>query len=93
VGGLDVRMELSMDADLWSRFAEDTALHHVPRAWSRMRYYPEQKNRRLRTKSDEEDGLIRSRYLPDEPRWLRRLKWFLAKGLRVALKLTRRAYW
>jgi hypothetical protein len=58
-----------------------------------MRYYPEQKNRRLRTKSDEEDGLIRSRYLPDEPRWLRRLKWFLAKGLRVALKLTRRAYW
>jgi hypothetical protein len=45
------------------------------------------------TKSDEEDGLIRSRYLPDEPRWLRRLKWFLAKGLRVALKLARRAYW
>ncbi len=61
-------MELSMDADLWSRFAEDTALHHVPRAWSRMPYYLEQKNRRLRTKADEEDGLIRSRYLPDEPR-------------------------
>jgi hypothetical protein len=37
--------------------------------------------------------LIRSRYLPDEPRWLLRLKWFLAKGLRVALKLARRAYW
>ena len=93
VGGLDARMELSMDADLWSRFAEHTALHHVPRAWSRMRYYPEQKNRRLRTKSDEEDGWIRSRYLPDEPRWLRRLKWFLAKSLRVALKLARGAYW
>ncbi len=93
VGGLDIRMELSMDADLWSRFAEDTALHHVPRAWSRMPYYLEQKNRRLRTKADEEDGLIRSRYLPDEPRWLRRLKWFLAKGLRVALKLALRANW
>ena len=93
VGGLDARMELSMDADLWSRFAEHTALHHVPLAWSRMRYYPEQKNRRLRTKSDEEDRVIRSRYLPDEPRWLLRLKWFLAKGLRVALKLARRAYW
>jgi hypothetical protein len=37
--------------------------------------------------------LIRSRYLPDEPGWLRRLKWLLAKGLRVALKLARRAYW
>ena len=86
-------MELSMDADLWSRFAEDTALHHVPRVWSRMPYYLEQKNRRLRTKADEEDGLIRSRYLPDEPRWLRRLKWFLAKGLRVALKLALRANW
>ncbi|MBA3701498.1 MAG: glycosyltransferase [Rubrobacteraceae bacterium] len=93
VDGLDARMELSMDADLWSRFAEHTALHHVPLAWSRMRYYPEQKNRRLRTKSNQEDGLIRSRYLPDEPRWLRRLKWFLAKGLRVALKLARGAYW
>jgi glycosyltransferase involved in cell wall biosynthesis len=93
VGGLDVRMELSMDSDLWSRFAEHTALHHVPLAWSRMRFYPEQKNRRLRPKSDEEDVLIRSRYLPDEPRWLRRLKRFLAKGLRVALKLARRAYW
>jgi hypothetical protein len=57
-----------------------------------MRYYPEQKNRRLRAKSDEEDGLIRDRYLPDEPRWLRRLKWYPAKGLRVALKLARGAY-
>src|SRR5215217_1316603 len=93
VGGLDVRMELSMDADLWARFAEHTALHHVPLAWSRMRYYPEQKNRRLRTKSDEEDALIRSRYLSDEPRWLLRLKWFFAKSLRVALKLAQGAYW
>jgi hypothetical protein len=58
-----------------------------------MRYYPEQKNRRLRNKSNEEDGLIRSRYLPDEPRWLRQSKWFFAKGLRVALKVSRGAYW
>lgn len=92
VGGLDPRMQLAMDGDLWARFAERTALHHVPRAWSRMRYYPEQKNLRLRTKSDEEAALIRSRYLPDDPPWLRRLKWFPAKGLRVALKLARGAY-
>jgi glycosyltransferase involved in cell wall biosynthesis len=93
VGGLDVRMKLAMDGDLWARFAERTTLHHVPRTWSRMRYYPEQKNLRLRTTSDEEDALIRSRYLPDEPPWLRRLKWFPAKGMRVALKLARGAYW
>jgi glycosyltransferase involved in cell wall biosynthesis len=93
VGGLDAQMKLAMDADLWARFAERTTLHHVPRTWSRMRYYPEQKNLRLRAKSDEEDALIRSRYLPDEPPWLRRLKWFYAKGWRVALKLARGAYW
>ena len=56
-----------MDGDLWARFAERTALHHVPRSWSRMRFYPEQKNVRLRDTSDEEDALIRSRYLPEEP--------------------------
>jgi glycosyltransferase involved in cell wall biosynthesis len=93
VGGLDARMKLAMDADLWIRFAERTDLHHVPRAWSRMRYYPEQKNLRLRAKSDEEDAMIRSRYLPDEPPWLRRSKRVCAKGLRIAMKLARGAYW
>jgi len=93
VGGLDPRWNLTMDADLWIRFSERTKLHHVPRAWSRMRYYPEQKNLRLRAKSDEEDVLIRSRYLPDEHPLLRRLKRVCAKGLRIALKLARGAYW
>jgi len=93
VGGLDIRWDLTMDADLWIRFAERATPHHVPRAWSRMRYYPEQKNLRLRDESDEEDALIRSRYLPDEPVWLRRSKRVCAKGLRVALKLARGAYW
>lgn len=93
VGGLDARMNLAMDADLWIRFAEHTTPHHVRRVWSRMRYYPDQKNVRLRAASDEEDALIRSRYLPEEQPWLRRLKWFAAKGLRVALKLVRGAYW
>jgi glycosyltransferase involved in cell wall biosynthesis len=93
VGGLDARMNLAMDADLWARFAELTVLHHVPRIWSRFRFYPEQKNVRLRAISNEEDAQIRSRYLPDEPLWLRRLKWLPAKGLRVALKVVRGAYW
>jgi len=93
VGGLDPGYNLAMDADLWARFAERARLHHVPRPWSRMRYYPEQKNLRLRDRSNEEDAAIRTRYLPDEPRWKRRSKGLAAKTLRVGLKLRRRAYW
>jgi glycosyltransferase involved in cell wall biosynthesis len=93
VGGLDAKMDLAMDADLWARFAEHTTLHHVPRVWSRIRYHPDEKTSRLRARSIEEDDLIRRRYLPDEPPWLRRLKRFPAKGMRVGLKLARRAYW
>ena len=92
VGGLDPRMKLAMDGDLWARFAEHTDLHHVPRAWSRMRFYPEQKNQRLRAVSDDEDALIRGRYTPEQPPWLRYMKRLAAKGLRVALKLARGAY-
>jgi glycosyltransferase involved in cell wall biosynthesis len=93
VGGLDARWDLAMDADLWIRFAEFTRLHHVSRIWSRMRLYPEQKNSRLRDKSDAEDELIRSRYLPNELGWKRRLKRTAARSIRVALKLRRGAYW
>lgn len=82
-----------MDADMWAHFAERTTLHHVPCAWSRMRYYPEQKDLRLRAKSDEVDILTRNRYLPEEASWLRRVKRVAAKGLRVAMKLARGAYW
>ena len=94
VGGLDARWAHAMDADLWIRFAEVAALHHVPRAWSRMRHYPEQKNRRLRKEFDAEGALIEGRYLPpDEPSWRRRSKRFAARSLRVASKLARGAYW
>lgn len=62
VGGLDDRFDLAMDADLWSRFSEVGRISHHRRIWSRMRFYPEQKNRRLRERSDEEDLIIRERY-------------------------------
>ena len=93
VQGLDAKWDLAMDADLWIRFAERTALHHVPRVWSAFRYYPEQKNSRLRDRSNEEDVLIRSRYLPFEPTGKRFLKKMTAKGLRVALKTVQGEYW
>ncbi len=61
-GGLNPAFQLAFDADLWIRFSDHGKIKHVVRQWSRMRYYPEQKNRRLREQSDREDMLIRSRY-------------------------------
>ncbi|MGC8876987.1 glycosyltransferase family 2 protein [Thermus sp.] len=87
VGGLDPRFDLAMDADLWIRFSERTRPVHVRRIWSRMRLYPEQKNQRLRAVSNQEDEIIRKRYLLDEPSWRRRVKRLLAKGMRVGWKL------
>ena len=82
-----------MDADLWARFAEHADIHHVRRTWSRMRRYPEQKNSSMRDKSNVEDDRIRARYLPDESPLTRRSKRVLARGLRVARRLRRGAYW
>lgn len=92
VGGLDPQWDLVMDADLWIRFAEHTRPRHVPRLLSRMRYYPEQKNRRLRDKSDVEGARIRERYLAPQPAWSRRMKRIAAKVLRAAFKIVRKAY-
>jgi glycosyltransferase involved in cell wall biosynthesis len=62
VGGLDPSFDLAMDADLFIRFADVGRIAHVRRLWSRMRFYPDQKNRRLRDKSTLEDLRIRRRY-------------------------------
>jgi glycosyltransferase involved in cell wall biosynthesis len=63
VGGLNAEFDLSMDADLWIRFAEAGAkIKHVRRLWSCMRFYAEQKNTRLRDKTYLEDLRIRERY-------------------------------
>ena len=91
VGGLDPNFRISMDADLWIRFAQVTKIHHVKRPWSRMRFYPEQKMQKLRRDGDVEDTAIRRRYLTDERSWRRRK--LLAKGMRVAWKLSTGSYW
>lgn len=93
VGGVDPKFELAMDADLWARFAEHTRPVHLRRIWSRMRFYPEQKNRRLRAKSDQEDLIIRQRYIGENADSLSWLKKGAAKALRVALKLVTGCYW
>lgn len=61
-GGLNPSFNLAMDADLWIRMADIGRIKHVRRYWSKMRFYPEQKNVRLRAQSDEEDMKIRRRY-------------------------------
>lgn len=71
VGGLDARFDLAMDADLWSRFADVTRIHHVRHVWSYQRFYAEQKNVRLRDVTEKEDELIRGRCWGSvEPRFL-----------------------
>jgi glycosyltransferase involved in cell wall biosynthesis len=87
VGGLDSRFDLAMDADLWIRFADFTKPRHVSRFWSRMRFYGEQKNTRLRRQTSLEGKAIRSRYL--HPRSTREvaLKSAAARSLRVLWKL------
>jgi hypothetical protein len=58
-----------------------------------MRYYPDQKNRRLREQSDREDMLIRSRYWKNQVMpstyHLRRK---IARGLRILWKLLSGCY-
>jgi glycosyltransferase involved in cell wall biosynthesis len=94
VGGLDPRFDLAMDAELWSRFAAHTRPVHVRRIWSRIRFYPEQKNQRLRARSDEEDKVIRERCLGrKEHPWARRAKKVIAKSWRVGWKLATGCYW
>ncbi|MGD0547478.1 MAG: glycosyltransferase family 2 protein [Terracidiphilus sp.] len=61
-GGLDPELSLAFDADLWIRFSDHGKIGHAVRQWSRMRFYPEQRNRSLREQSNHEDMLIRARY-------------------------------
>jgi glycosyltransferase involved in cell wall biosynthesis len=92
-GGLNPSFQLSFDADLWIRFSDRGTIRHVARQWSRMRFYPEQKNRRLREQSDREDMLIRSRYWKNQKMpstYYLRCK--IAISLRVAWRLLSGCY-
>lgn len=92
VGGLDRRFDYSMDADLWVRFAENTRPRHVRRPWSRMRFYPEQKNTAMREVSQRETLEIRARYLRAEDPTKTAAKRVAARAWRVILKLANGGY-
>lgn len=92
VGGLDPSFDLAMDSDLWIRFADRATPRHVPRLWSRMRSYPEQKNVRLRAQSDAEDELIRRRCgVRDGP--IGRVERMVARASRIGIRSVSGAYW
>lgn len=92
VGGVDSTFDLAIDTDLWIRFAQVSRIDHVRRTWSRMRFYPEQKNIALRARSDEEDRRIRNRYLPAQSDWQRKAKRLAARGMRIGWKLATGRY-
>ena len=92
VGGLNPDFDLSMDADLWIRFAEVGRIAHVGEIWSRMRFYPEQKNRRLRDKSYVEGLRIRARYWGTTKPPLYAVKKAIAHSSRLLWKLATGCY-
>lgn len=61
-GGLDKTKQLSMDADLWIRFSEQTRINKLSKVLSKLRLYHDQRNIKYRDISDIEDKLIRKRY-------------------------------
>lgn len=91
VGGLDRAFDLAMDTDLFARFSDRTRPTHVSRMWSRMRAHPEQKNVRLRARSDREDDVIRRRYTRTTgPRWV--IERIVARMIRITARLAIAVY-
>ena len=92
VGGLDGAFDFAMDADLWIRFADVTRPRHVRRTWSRMRFYADQKNTRMRGVSGQEGRAIRSRYVQSRSARQHAVKSAVARSTRVAWKLAAGCY-
>ena len=86
VGGLDPRFNLAMDGDLWERFSRAGRICHMPEYLSCLRFYAEQKTRRLRPQGAEEDRQIRQRSALGRVPVLRPILAPLAKVYRVLLK-------
>ncbi len=92
VGGLDIGLNLTMDADLWLRFARHSPPRHIPAYLSCMRYYPEQKTRSLKAEGRKEDEALRHREAPRLSRLPRPPMRALAKALRAGSKWVHGGY-
>lgn len=67
VNGLDRNFSLSMDGDLFARFSRIAHMDHLPITLSRFRFYPDQRNQKLRNESLKEDRVIVLRELGRMP--------------------------
>jgi glycosyltransferase involved in cell wall biosynthesis len=93
VGGVDSSFEVAMDTDLFARFALKQKPWHVSQVWALMRRYPEQKNQRLRNKSNQEDNVVRGRHgVASTNRAFVTVRFATAKAIRVAWKVLSAAY-
>ncbi|HVK53405.1 MAG TPA: glycosyltransferase family 2 protein [Burkholderiales bacterium] len=86
-GGLNERFNLAMDNDLWERFSAHADIGYIPRYLSCMRYYPEQKTRRLKPQGKQEDAIIRHRRSPHgQTQPVYPLLHLMARATRIATK-------
>lgn len=92
VGGLNSKFNLAMDSDLWLRMSRVCEFGHVRAFWSAMRFYPEQKNRRLRDASNQEDDEIRRQYWGTAHPPLLRTRQLAARAMRIAVRLSTGCY-
>lgn len=94
VSGLDESLICAMDFDLWLKFVRAGAVFkHIDNVLSNMRFYPEQKNQRLRSLSNREDAKLRQQFLGRDPGQQEcYIKHSWHKARRIAAKLSRRAY-
>jgi glycosyltransferase involved in cell wall biosynthesis len=92
VQGLDEALHLTMDSDLWLRFAQHTEPRYVQSFLSCMRYYPEQKTRALAAEGRVESE--RLKVIDQSPwvNWPRKPMSLLAKACRVANKFVHGGY-
>jgi len=91
-GGLDVNLHLTMDTDLWLRFARHTVPSHLGLYLSCMRYYPEQKTRALKSAGLKEYEALRQREAPLVAALPRPAIGSAARIMRIALKLLAGGY-
>lgn len=96
VGGIRPYYNIAMDNDLWERFSAVTAIGHIPRYLSCMRYYRGQKTlaERWKKRGQREGSLVMKRGSRlARNRLLRPVLYALAKTLRITLKVTSGSYW
>jgi hypothetical protein len=93
VGGLDCSLDLTMDADLFGKFALIVKPQHVGRIWSLVRRHPDQKTQRLRARSEQELCIVRARLgVKFDNRLLGAAKFVAAKIVRVLWKMLTGGY-